>query len=277
MSDKYAVFGNPIAHSRSPQIHVAFAAQTGDDIDYIRVLVPAGQFNETARQFISCGGKGLNITLPCKVDAYQFADNLTQRAQRANAVNTLLVKPDGSLLGDNTDGEGLVSDILNNLDFPILDQRILLLGAGGAVRGVLEPLLAQAPQVLVLANRTAAKAQVLAAQFSDLGSVTGGAYDQIPADMPFDLIINGTSASLENQMPPLSGVLLSANCCCYDMMYGPRPTVFMEWARAQKVDLVSDGLGMLVEQAACSFKLWRGNAPATGPVISTIRSELSAR
>lgn len=275
MSDKYAVFGNPITHSRSPQIHAAFAAQTGDDIDYFRVLVPDGQFATSAQSFVADGGRGLNITLPCKTDAYQLAGHLTPRAQLAKAVNTLVVNEDGSLLGDNTDGEGLVTDILNNLNLPIYEQRILLLGAGGAIRGVLEPLLALAPQQLVLANRTAAKAIALAAQFSYLGPIVGGGYDQIPADRPFDLIINGTSASLTNEMLPLSTVLLGANCCCYDMMYGPRPTVFMDWAYKQNVAIVSDGLGMLVEQAACSFALWRGNTPATGPVIATIRSEFA--
>ncbi|RLA54370.1 MAG: shikimate dehydrogenase [Gammaproteobacteria bacterium] len=275
MPDKYAVFGNPVAHSRSPQIHAAFAAQTGEDIEYGRVLVPEDKFRETALKFIKEGGKGLNITLPCKKDAFEFANQLTPRAQRAGAVNTFIVEPGKKVLGDNTDGKGFVTDLSNNLNWSIRNKRILMLGAGGAVRGVLEPLLALRPQAIVLGNRTPATARILATEFGELGEVSGGSYDSLPNKTPFDLIINGTSASLDGELPPLSAELIGDDCCCYDMMYGAQPTVFMDWATEHGVEQVSDGLGMLVEQAAESFSLWRGKTPDTQPVIAAIRAELT--
>ena len=274
MSDKYAVFGNPVAHSRSPQIHAAFAAQTDEDIEYGRVLVPKDKFRETALQFIKDEGKGLNITLPCKKDAFAFADELTPRAQRAGAVNTLIVGPGRKILGDNTDGKGLVTDLIDNLGWSLRNKRILLLGAGGAVRGVLEPILALRPQAVVLGNRTPATARILATEFADLGEVSGGSYDSLHNKSAFDLIINGTSASLDGELPPLRTELIGESCCCYDMMYGAEPTVFMQWASAQGVEQVSDGLGMLVEQAAESFSLWRGKTPSTQAVISAIREDI---
>lgn len=275
MSDKYAVLGNPVTHSRSPQIHHAFAAQTGADIDYDRILVPANRFAETAQAFIAAGGTGFNITVPCKEDAYRFADRLTPRALRAKAVNTIALCDNGVILGDNTDGAGLVKDIIANLGWPIGGQRVLILGAGGAVRGVLEPLLSLQPATIVLANRTAAKASMLAAEFADLGTIRGGSYDELSTATPFDLIINGTSASLVGALPPIPVELVSPGCCCYDMMYGAQPTVFMLWANSHGARHVADGLGMLVEQAAEAFALWRGTEPDTRPVIAAIRAALT--
>jgi shikimate dehydrogenase len=275
MSDKYAVFGNPVAHSRSPQIHAAFAEQTGEDIEYGRVLVPEDKFQETVFEFLKEGGKGLNVTVPCKLDAFRLAARLTPRAKRAGAVNTFMVEPGKKLVGDNTDGKGFVTDLTDNLNWEIRNKRILMLGAGGAVRGVLEPLLALRPQAVVLGNRTPATARILATEFAELGEVSGGSYDSLHKKATFDLIINGTSASLDDEMPPLSAELIGEGCCCYDMMYGAQPTVFMKWASEHGAEYVSDGLGMLVEQAAESFSLWRGKTPDTQPVIAAIRAELT--
>ncbi len=274
MSDKYAVFGNPIAHSRSPEIHSAFAAQTGEDIQYDRILVPDEKFRETALSFIKNGGQGFNVTVPCKKEAFQFADHLTPRAQRAGAVNTLIVQPGKKILGDNTDGKGLATDLTDNLKWLVGNKRVLILGAGGAVRGVLAPLLALKPQAVVLGNRTPATARILATEFAELGEVSGGSYDSLHRKSAFDLIINGTSASLDGELPPLPPEVIGENCYCYDMMYGEKPTVFMQWAKAQGVNHISDGLGMLVEQAAESFTLWRKKTPDTAPVIAQIRRDL---
>lgn len=275
MSDHYAVLGNPIGHSRSPEIHAAFAAQTGDDICYERILVPPGKFSETAAAFIAKGGKGLNVTVPCKEDAYRFVDQLTARARRAGAVNTLIVS-DNTVLGDNTDGAGLARDLTDNLHWVIRHQRVLILGAGGAVRGILEPLLAEHPHAVVIANRTEQKARTLAAAFDDLGPVTGGSYEDARGRGPYDLVINATSASLNDELLPLSDDMLAARCCCYDMMYGSTDTVFLAWMQAHGVENIADGLGMLVEQAALSYALWRNKTPDTAPVISAMRDLLTA-
>lgn len=274
MPDKYAVFGNPVAHSRSPQIHGAFASETREDIEYDRVLVPNGKFRETARQFLASGGKGMNVTVPCKEDAFAFANSLSPRAQRAGAVNTLKLAADNILLGDNTDGQGLLTDLTDNLQWPITGQRLLLLGAGGAARGVLEPLLAQGPATLVIGNRTLSKAQTLAQSFSDLGNIQASSYQDLGQQASFDLIINATSASLSGELPPLPDSIIASNSHCYDMLYGADPTIFMSWASARGAKQVVDGLGMLVEQAAESFFLWRGKRPHTKPVIEAIRAEL---
>lgn len=280
MTDRYAVFGNPIAHSKSPQIHALFAQQTQQDMRYDRQLVEPGNFSADTSAFFAGGGKGLNITVPFKLDAYAFANTLTPRAQQAAAVNTLARQEDGSVLGDNTDGVGLVSDIMANLDWQLRDKKILLLGAGGAVRGVLGPLLLQQPQCVVVANRTAQKAIELAEAFAtrgsappglvSQGSVRGCGYEQLGCEQ-FDIVINGTSASLAGDLPPLSAGLLADGACCYDMMYGAKPTVFMQWAQQHGAAKVADGLGMLVEQAAEAFLLWRGVRPKTKNAIAELR------
>lgn len=273
--DKYAVFGNPIKHSKSPQIHSQFAEQTGEQLLYRSHQVDLGKFSDAARSFFDNGGRGLNITVPFKLDAYDFADVLSDRARLAGAVNTLALQDDGLIYGDNTDGTGIVRDIHKNLDWQIADKRLLLLGAGGAVRGILEPLLKKKPALIVIANRTVEKAQQLAADFSGLGDVRGCSYEALNGNQ-FDLVINGTSASLAGELPPLPSNLLSSEGCCYDMMYGAAPTPFMHWSAENMAWATADGLGMLVEQAAESFCIWRGQRPQTRPVIDAIRESLEA-
>lgn len=275
MIDRYAVFGKPIAHSRSPDIHTAFAAQSGQSLSYEKQEIQPGTFADAAQTFFAEGGKGLNITLPYKTEAFEFADTLTERAQRAGAVNTLSTNNNDIILGDNTDGAGLVRDIRDNLGWQITGKRILILGAGGAVRGVLEPLLQQNPTALVIANRTVEKALVLAKDFADLGNLCGIGFDQLETFSPFDLIINGSSASLTGELPPLPDNLVTENSCAYDMMYGSEPTVFMQWMAERGITCIADGLGMLVEQAAESFYLWRGVRPDTATVLTTLRRTLN--
>jgi shikimate dehydrogenase len=273
--DKYAVFGNPIKHSKSPAIHAAFAEQCDQRIQYRAVRVELGDFQRAAGSFFAGGGKGLNVTLPFKQDAFAFADTLTDRARRAGAVNTLTACDDGSIAGDTTDGIGLVRDMVANLGWQLQGRRIALLGAGGAVRGVLEPLLRERPKSVVIANRTGAKAAELAALFADIGSVQGGGYELLQ-ELEVDLLINATSAGLQGEMPPLPDTLLTVRSCCYDMLYGPEPTLFMRWAAQNAAWAVADGLGMLVEQAAESFYRWRKVRPATQPVINQMRTMLAA-
>jgi shikimate dehydrogenase len=275
MTDKYAVFGNPIAHSKSPDIHRQFAEQTGQDLSYTKQLVAEDGFEAAAKEFFANGGKGLNITVPFKQDAYAYVARTTPRARRAGAVNTLTLEADGTILGDTTDGVGLVGDIVHNLGWEIRHKKVLILGAGGAVRGVLEPLLEQQPQHVVIANRTVDKALQLAKGFAEFGYLLGCGFDML-GEQQFDLVINGTSASLQGDLPPLPDSLIDpdAGTACYDMLYGAEPTPFMQWA-AERGALVSDGLGMLVGQAAESFGLWRGVRPETAPVIANLRDQLS--
>jgi shikimate dehydrogenase len=275
MTDKYAVFGNPIEHSKSPDIHRQFAEQTGQDLSYSKQLVAEDGFEAAANEFFANGGKGLNITVPFKQDAYAYVARTTPRARRAGAVNTLTLEADGTILGDTTDGVGLVGDIVHNLGWEIRHKKVLILGAGGAVRGVLEPLLEQQPQHVVIANRTVDKALQLAKGFAEFGYLLGCGFDML-GEQQFDLVINGTSASLQGDLPPLPDSLIDpdAGTACYDMLYGAEPTPFMQWA-AERGALVSDGLGMLVGQAAESFGLWRGVRPETAPVIANLRDQLS--
>lgn len=270
--DQYAVFGNPIEHSKSPDIHRAFAEQTGESLAYDKVLVALDGFEATAQQFFNDGGRGLNITVPFKLEAFDFADELTERAKTAEAVNTLKKMPNGRILGDNTDGAGMVADILRH-GWNIKDKRVLILGAGGAVRGVLQPVFAEQPKQVVIANRTVSKALALVKQFRTYGKIAACGFDDLE-DQHFDLVINGTSASLSGDLPPLPDHLLNDQGACYDMMYGANPTVFLEWAKAKGCSNIADGLGMLVGQAAESFDLWRGVKPDTAPVIDRIRNTL---
>ncbi|MDX2463720.1 MAG: shikimate dehydrogenase [Porticoccus sp.] len=271
--DSYAVFGNPIEHSKSPAIHAAFAAATGEDIIYQKQQVDVGGFSEAADVFFSAGGKGLNITVPFKQDAYSYAAKLTARARHAGAVNTLSLQDDGTVLGDTTDGVGMVRDMVDNLGWKIKGKKVLVLGAGGAVRGVLEPLLELLPQHVVIANRTIDKALQLSKGFAEMGYLLGCGFDMLPGQQ-FDLVVNGTSASLAGELPPLPEGLLTEHAYGYDMMYGPEPTVFMRWAQQHGAVAVADGLGMLVEQAAESFCIWRGVKPDTKSVIIDLRSGL---
>lgn len=271
--DRYGVFGNPIGHSKSPQIHRLFAEQTGQSLSYEALLAPLDDFPGFARQFFAVG-RGANVTVPFKEEAYRLADQLTERARRAGAVNTLHKLDDGTLLGDNTDGIGLVRDLLENAGVALRGKRILLLGAGGAVRGVLEPLLAQGPGALVIANRTLARAEQLAGEFAELGAVSASAFEQLQGC--FDVIINGTSASLAGELPPLADELIAAGeTFCYDMMYGAAPTPFCQWAAGLGAH-TRDGLGMLVEQAAAAFELWRGVRPESAPVLMELRHQLES-
>ncbi len=272
MTDRYAVFGNPIRHSKSPIIHRAFAEQTGQDISYDKQLVDTGSFEAAADGFFASGGKGLNVTVPFKQDAYSYAAKLSPRARRAGSVNTLTLQ-DGIVRGDTTDGVGLVRDIMTNLDWQITGKRVLILGAGGAVRGVLESLLEQQPQHIVIANRTLEKALQLAKGFAEMGYLCGCGLDMLEGQQ-FDLVINGTSASLAGELPPLPDDLIAAGGYAYDMVYGSETTVFLRWAQQHGVEKVADGLGMLVEQAAESFFIWRGVRPDTAPVIARLRATL---
>ncbi|WP_176494325.1 shikimate dehydrogenase [Cobetia sp. 5-25-4-2] len=274
MMSRYAVFGNPIAHSKSPLIHRAFAEQLKDSLSYEARLAPVDDFAAGWAEFVAEGGQGANVTMPFKEQAYRLVEVLSPRARRAGAVNTLLLGKNGQLYGDTTDGVGLTRD-LERLEAPLTDARILILGAGGAVRGVLEPLLAKQPAALVVANRTAAKASALAEDFADLAGdgcqLSGGSYEAIEGQ--FDLVINGTSASLGGELPPLPDSLFSSQALAYDMMYAAEPTVFMRWASEQGAR-GEDGLGMLVEQAAESYFLWRHKRPDTAPVADMLRKML---
>jgi shikimate dehydrogenase len=271
MTDRYAVIGNPISHSKSPIIHAAFARQTGQDLTYEAILGPLDGFAERVRQFMREGGKGMNVTVPFKIQAFELADRLTERARLAQAVNTLKFDADGTMLGDNTDGVGMVRDIRDVLDAPIAGRRVLLLGAGGAARGVLLPLLDEKPACLVIANRTPEKAQQLAAQFAGCGELGVARFDDL-GGQGFDIVINATSASLGGDGLVLPAGAYNPGALAYDMVYGDQPTPFMRRALEQGVARASDGLGMLVGQAAESFYLWRGVRPDTAPVITLLRA-----
>ena len=244
-------------------------------MQYRAVRVELDGFAKTVDSFFAGGGRGLNITVPFKEQAYQYAQRLSDRAMRAGAVNTLTLAEDGAVEGDNTDGIGLVRDMIANLGWAIQGGRVLLLGAGGAARGVLEPLLRERPRELLLVNRTEERAIQVAGEFADIGSIEGGGYSLI-GERQFDLVINATSAGLSGEMPELPSSLLTERSCCYDMLYGSEPTPFMRWAALHAAWAVSDGLGMLVEQAAQSFYIWRGVRPETRPVIRQLREAMQS-
>ena len=270
--DQYVVIGNPVSHSKSPAIHAQFAAQTGESIAYERLAAPLDDFAACVQHFMQSGGRGANVTVPFKLEAFALATQLTPRAQAAGAVNTLSFD-DGRIVGDNTDGVGLVRDIVHNAGVVLEGRRILLLGAGGAARGVVMPLLAERPQQLVVANRTFARAQELVQSFPAAASVLkAAAFDDLSGQ--FDVIINATSASLSADLPAVPATLFGPQVFVYDMMYAATPTVFMQWA-AQHGARVRDGLGMLVEQAAESFFVWRGARPDTAPVYALLRAQLA--
>jgi shikimate dehydrogenase len=267
--NRYAVIGNPIAHSKSPLIHGAFARQTGQDLEYGRILGDLVDFAGEVQRFFGTGGLGLNVTVPFKEQAWALASERSARAEQAGAVNTLLPIRDGGLYGDNTDGLGLIADLTVNHGFDFGGKRVLLLGAGGASRGVLEPLLGTGLAGLVIANRTASKARELASRALALGPVSGCGLAEL-GSCAFDLIINATSAGLSGEVPEVP-VCLAPGGWTYDMLYANQPTHFCRWGLAQGAVRALDGLGMLVEQAAESFQLWRGVRPETGPVIEMVR------
>lgn len=265
--DRYAVIGNPVAHSRSPEIHAQFARETGEAIAYERLLAPVGGFARAAREFFAAGGRGANVTLPFKVDAFEFASVRSERATLAGAANWLECR-DGVVSADNTDGAGLVADLVSNLGVALAGRRLLLVGAGGAARGVVAPLLAEHPAKLVIANRTPERARELAARFAALGPVEGAGLDEI--DGGFDLVVNATSSSTHGERLGLPRGVLREGVVAYDMAYGPAARAFLGEARAAGAR-AEDGLGMLVEQAAESFRLWRARRPRTGPVLAALR------
>lgn len=270
-ADRYAVFGHPIAHSKSPIIHALFAEQTGECLTYTAQDVPPETFETEVRAFFARGGKGLNCTVPLKELAWKIADHRSQRAERSRAVNTLAWRPDGTIYGDNTDGLGLVRDLTVNLGLTLKDLRILLLGAGGASRGVIEPLLEHGPARLVIANRTPEKAVRLAEEFSNLGPIEGCGFSDLGTES-FDLVLNATAASLAGEVPELPKNILQPGGCCYDLAYGSEPTPLVLWGRDVGAAVSVDGLGMLVEQAAEAFHIWRGIRPATRPVIDALKN-----
>jgi len=271
--DLYGLVGHPVSHSRSPFIHRRFAEQTGQRVEFLLIDVPPGEFEAALGRFRERGGRGLNVTLPYKGEAFEYADRLTDRARLAGAVNTLAWLESDEVLGDNTDGAGLVTDLESNLAVPLQDRRILLMGAGGAARGALGPLAATQPAAIIIANRTLLRAEALAERFDGPVPVSATAYEDLEGS--FDLVINATSASLEGAVPPLPGQILGPETFCYDMMYQAGPTAFCAWAAGHGAGGVADGVGMLVEQAAESFQLWRGVRPDTGPVLEEIRRELA--
>lgn len=275
-SDRYAVMGYPVAHSKSPLIHSLFAEQADQAMSYERLEVAPEDFRRSVREFFDQGGKGLNITLPHKEAAWQLAEWRAPNADLAGAVNTLYRLDDGRLAGDNTDGVGLVRDIEQNHGGQLQGAHILVLGAGGAVRGVLPRLIAAAPASLCIVNRTVTRAEALAQLFADQFDIRVLSYADLQAQKTaFDWIINGSAGGLKGELPPLPDALVKSTTACYDMVYAPGGTVFQAWARAHGAALALDGTGMLVEQAAESFRLWRGVRPQTAPVIKVLRDALS--
>ncbi|MEX3606266.1 MAG: shikimate dehydrogenase [Burkholderia sp.] len=276
---RYAVFGNPVAHSKSPFIHARFAEQTGQAIDYTPRLTPLDCFAAAVREFIAVGGCGANVTVPFKLEAHALADTLSPRAAAAGAINTLRFEADGRIHGDNTDGVGLVRDIEQNLDVSLASARILLLGAGGAARGVVLPILDRGPLAISIVNRTASKAEELVGQFMqaahDAGCALAGGGAAIIKRRPYDVIVNATAGSLDAALPECDPAAFGTGTLAYDMMYGAQPTVFMRYAESLGAR-AADGLGMLVEQAVESFHLWRGVRPDGTPVLVALRDALAA-
>lgn len=276
--DKYAVIGNPVSHSLSPKIHALFAEETGQQLEYRALQFDEDLFDDQLQKLIRTAYRGVNVTVPFKQKAYAAAHRLSPRAEDAGAVNTLIFEAENKIAGDNTDGIGLTRDLVINHRILIQNRRILVLGAGGAVRGVMGPLLAQKPRHLVIANRTLEKAQQLVQRFTshENTELTSSSFDDL-SNLGFDLIINGTSAGLKHEVPPLPDDLLGVNTICYDMMYDVhKDTAFVEWALQRGALRAFDGLGMLVEQAAESFYIWRGVRPSTQPVIEKLRQQEQA-
>ncbi|MFQ5757219.1 MAG: shikimate dehydrogenase [Acidiferrobacterales bacterium] len=274
-SQLYAVMGHPVRHSKSPAIHTEFARQCGIALEYRAIEVEPGSFARAVEEFRVAGGQGLNITVPFKIEAYQLADECSARAELAGAVNTLKFESSSAVYGDNTDGVGLVRDLAINHGIALMGKRVLILGAGGAVRGILGPLLQQGMGSVVIANRTVSKAIELAQAFAAYGDVSGCGFDDLHGQR-FDIVINGTAASRRADVPPLPEELFAGQAVAYDLMYGDQPMPFMIWAREHGAAGVIDGLGMLVEQAAESFLLWHGLWPHTGPVIERLRQGSSS-
>jgi shikimate dehydrogenase len=270
MSDRYGVVGHPVGHSWSPFIHGLFARDTGQAMSYRLYDFTPEEFAARVRDFFTLGGRGLNVTVPHKIAAVDIASEITTRAAHAGAVNTLAMQKDGTILGDNTDGAGLVRDLCDNLGLVIIRRRILIVGAGGATRGVIAPLLALEPAQVLIANRTPERARDLAEVFAKLGSVQGVGIRDITGG-PFDLVINATSASLSGDLPPLPNSVVGTETVCYDMAYGKTDTPFVQWSLKHGCARAVQGWGMLVEQAAESFRVWRGVKPGTASVLTALK------
>lgn len=268
----YTVFGNPVAHSKSPRIHQLFAEQQGIELNYTRTLADnnAEAFFQAAAEFFQAGGKGANITLPFKMLAYEWASHLSEQARAAGAVNTFVLQDDGSILGDNTDGVGLVRDLSERLKFNLSGKRILILGAGGAARGIVLPLLQQQPESIVIANRSPEKAKDLAQRFG----VQAATFEMLQNG--FDLVINATSSSVVGDLPAVSPIIFSGCHLAYDLFYAAQPTAFILWAMANGAAHSADGLGMLVGQAAAAYQAWHGFAPDMAAVIEILQQEICA-
>ncbi len=273
MTDRYAVIGNPIGHTKSPFIHRAFAAATAQSLAYDAIEEQAGGFAAAVDTFRAAGGKGLNVTTPFKLDAFAYATELREPARLAGAVNALKFEA-GRVLADNFDGIGLANDIVRNLGHAMAGRRVLVLGAGGSVRGAMLPFLAQAPAALVVANRTIETARSLAARFAAHGRLSAVGYDELAGLGGFDLVVNATSASLRGERPAIGPVSFGRDCLAYDLVYGRGLTPFLRMARSAGATGLADGVGMLVEQAAEAFTWWRGVRPATAPLIEALRIPL---
>ena len=271
--DRYAVIGNPIEHSKSPDIHLLFADQTGEVLSYEKILAEVNEFDQVVNEFFNRGGKGLNVTVPFKNMAYDFVDELITHAQHAGAVNTIYKNASGKFVGANTDGIGLLRDLKKTLRLQLSGKKILIVGAGGATQGIVEPLLNEKPAELMIANRTKSKAEVLVSQFEHLGNIFSCGLDDI-TKQNFDVVLHATSAGLQNNNVELPVEIISPNTCCYDLLYSDQDTPFMQWAKQQGANSVVDGFGMLLEQAAEAFYLWRGKRPDTGMAYHYFRPGL---
>jgi shikimate dehydrogenase len=274
--DHYAVIGNPIKHSKSPDIHLLFADQTGENIAYEKIFADKDKFSLIVTEFFANGGKGLNVTVPFKKDACKFVDELTDYAKHARAVNTIYTNEIGNFIGANTDGIGLLRDLKKTLRIQIAYKKILIIGAGGATQGIVEPLLNEQPDELVIANRTASKADVIAKQFKVFGDAKSCALTEIPKQN-FDLVLHATSAGLQGNNVELPVEIIGPSTCCYDLLYSNHDTPFMQWAKLHNAGSVVDGFGMLLEQAAEAFYLWRGKRPDTAMAYHYFRPELALK
>jgi shikimate dehydrogenase len=272
--DRYGVMGYPVSHSRSPVIHRLFALQTQQDLQYELLQVPPAQLENAVEQFGRTGGKGLNITVPHKREVVRLVDDMSDRAKKAGAINTLVFR-DGEIHGDNTDGVGLVRDLQSNIGVQIRDANILILGAGGATRGIILPLLELEPEAIVIANRTLEKAQTLVERFSGHGIVVSCEFTDVVALPVYDIVINATSAGIKGETPPYPVEAIHPNTVCYDLSYGLTPTPFARWAAEHGAARSVMGWGMLVEQAAESFYIWRGVRPETAPVLKQLSVNIS--
>jgi len=271
--NNYAVFGNPVKHSKSPQIHSLFARQTGITLNYQAIEVPHEKFGEYVKLFASQKGKGLNITVPFKENAFSLCNTLTQRAELSGSVNTIWFDEQNNIHGDTTDGKGLINDLTINNGIDIHNKSVLVMGAGGSVKAILEPLCTEKPEQIVIANRTISRAVQLTEKFSVQGNIEACSYAEL-SNRSFDIIINATSLSLAGELPPVPETVIKNNTCCYDLMYSDMNTIFMNWAKEQGATKVFDGLGMLVEQAAESFNVWHGVKPDTVSVIENLRKSI---